>query len=54
MLGVSYTQVEELYVQNPAFGFYFLRLATARLFENIAKLEQRLAQQTTRPSAAPA
>src|SRR5437868_7682919 len=54
VLSVSYTQVEELYVQNPAFGFYFLRLATARLFENIAKLEQRLAQQTTRPSAAPA
>src|SRR5881398_2284946 len=50
VLSVSYTQVEELYVQNPAFGFYFLRLATARLFENIAKLEQRLAQQTTRPS----
>ena len=54
VLSVSYTQVEELYVQNPAFGFYFLRLATARLFENIAKLEQRLAQQTTRASAAPA
>src|SRR6266702_7322206 len=54
VLSVSYRQVEELYVQNPAFGFYFLRLATARLFENIAKLEQRLAQQTTRPSAAPA
>src|SRR5207245_3964796 len=54
VLSVSYTQVEELYVQNPAFGFYFLRLATARLFENIAKLEQRLAQQTTRRSAAPA
>jgi len=54
VLSVSYTQVEELYVQNPAFGFYFLRLATARLFENIAKLEQRLAQQTTRPSAASA
>ena len=54
VLSVSYTQVEELYVQNPAFGFYFLRLATARLFENIAKLEQRLPQQTTRPSAASA
>src|SRR5437762_8481142 len=39
VLSVSYTQVEELYVQNPAFGFYFLRLASARLFENIAKLE---------------
>jgi hypothetical protein len=33
-------------VQNPAFGFYFLRLATARLFQNIGTLEQRLAQRT--------
>jgi CRP-like cAMP-binding protein len=46
ILSVSYTKVEELYVQNPAFGFYFLRLASARLFQNIDKLEQRLAQQT--------
>ena len=45
ILSVSYTKVEELYVQNPAFGFYFLRLASSRLFENIGKLEQRLAQQ---------
>jgi CRP-like cAMP-binding protein len=46
ILSVSYTKVEELYVQNPAFGFYFLRLTSARLFQNIDKLEQRLAQQT--------
>jgi CRP-like cAMP-binding protein len=46
ILSVSYTKVEELYVQNPAFGFYFLRLSSARLFDNIGKLEQRLAQQT--------
>lgn len=45
ILSVSYSKVEELYVQNPAFGFYFLRLSSARLFENIEKLEQRLAQQ---------
>ena len=45
ILSVSYSKVEELYVQNPAFGFYFLRLASARLFDNIDKLEQRLAQQ---------
>src|SRR3984893_6227197 len=43
ILSVSYSKVEELYVQNPAFGFYFLRLARARLFQNIAALEQRLA-----------
>ena len=39
VLSVTYDQVEELYVQNPEFGFYFLRLASARLFENIATLE---------------
>jgi hypothetical protein len=31
-------------VQNPEFGFFFLRLASARLFENIDKLEVRLSQ----------
>ena len=51
ILSVSYTKVEELYVQNPAFGFYFLRLASARLFQNLAKAEQRLTQQGA--SAAP-
>ena len=46
ILSVSYDQVEQLYVQNPAFGFYFLKLMTSRLFQNIDRLEQRLAQQT--------
>ena len=53
ILSVTYDQVEQLYVQNPAFGFYFLRLASARLFENIATLEQRLAQHATPPVAEP-
>ena len=44
VLSVSYRQVEELYVQNPEFGFYFLRLASARLFQNIGRLEERLAE----------
>ncbi|MBI5321406.1 cyclic nucleotide-binding domain-containing protein [Bradyrhizobium sp.] len=51
ILSVSYSKVEELYVQNPAFGFYFLRLSSARLFENIEKLEQRLAQQAAAKTA---
>src|ERR1700754_5204756 len=46
ILSVTYAQVEELYVQNPAFGFYFLRLASARLFQNIGKLEERLGERT--------
>jgi CRP-like cAMP-binding protein len=52
VLSVSYRQVEELYVQNPAFGFYFLRLVSARLFQNIGKLEERLAAPTAASSAA--
>jgi len=54
ILSVSYDQVEQLYVQNPAFGFYFLRLVSARLFENIGRLEERLALETVKaPAAAP-
>ncbi|MFZ5738987.1 MAG: Crp/Fnr family transcriptional regulator [Pseudomonadota bacterium] len=49
VLSVSYRQVEELYVQNPEFGFYFLRLASARLFENIESLQARLAETTQPP-----
>lgn len=45
LLSVTYQQVEELYYQNPAFGFYFLRLSTARLFDNIARLESRVQRQ---------
>jgi CRP-like cAMP-binding protein len=53
ILGVTYRQVEELYVQNPAFGFYFLRLVSARLFENLGKMEARCAELTAaaQPSA---
>jgi CRP-like cAMP-binding protein len=43
MLKLTYKEVEALYFQNPEFGFYFLRLATARLFQNIERLEDRLA-----------
>jgi CRP-like cAMP-binding protein len=51
ILSVSYDQVEQLYVQNPAFGFYFLKLASARLFQNLEMLERRLAQQTAQLAA---
>jgi signal-transduction protein with cAMP-binding, CBS, and nucleotidyltransferase domain len=46
VLCVTYSKVEELYVQNPAFGFYFLRLASQRLFQNIAKLQQQVDEKT--------
>ena len=51
VLSVSYSKVEELYVQNPAFGFYFLRLASARLFQNLETLQQQLNQQTASAAA---
>src|SRR4029078_5031583 len=35
VLSVTYSKVEELYVQNPAFGFYFLRLASQRLLQDL-------------------
>ena len=42
VLSITYEQVEELYYQNPTFGFYFLRLATARLFDNVSRMEAEL------------
>ncbi|QDW41136.1 cyclic nucleotide-binding domain-containing protein [Bradyrhizobium sp. KBS0727] len=53
VLSVSYSKVEELYVQNPAFGFYFLRLSSARLFQNLETLQKQLSQQTAAPAVAP-
>ena len=43
-LRITYDQVRQLYFQNPKFGFYFLQLTSRRLFENIARLEKRLAE----------
>ena len=51
VLSVTYTQVEELYVQNPAFGFYFLRLSSPRLFQNLETLQQQLNQQMASTAA---
>ena len=33
ILEIGYDAIREIYYQNPKFGFYFLRLVTARLFE---------------------
>jgi len=38
LLTISYSQVKQLYYQNPQFGFYLLRLIGERLLENIDKL----------------
>jgi CRP/FNR family transcriptional regulator, cyclic AMP receptor protein len=44
LLQISYDQIEQLYFQNPTFGFYFIGLITERLFQNIARLESDLTQ----------
>ncbi len=46
LLEISYSSVRELYYQNPRFGFFFLQLATKRLFQNHARLEAQLAELT--------
>ena len=46
----SYSQVRQIYYQNPEFGFHFLELTSARLFQNIARLENELAQCKARTS----
>jgi hypothetical protein len=52
VLSITYEQVEELYYQNPTFGFYFLRLATARLFDNVGRMEGELVKRQTVIAAA--
>jgi CRP-like cAMP-binding protein len=51
MLTITYDKVRELYFQNPTIGFYFLRLTSERLMQNIARLEGTV-NQTAAPSAA--
>ncbi len=48
VLRIGYLQIEQLFYQNPGFGFYFLRLATRRLFRNIELLETELARSRQR------
>jgi CRP/FNR family cyclic AMP-dependent transcriptional regulator len=44
VLTISYRNVEQLYYQNPKFGFYFLRLTSERLFRDVARLEDEVAR----------
>jgi len=41
LLTIPYDKVRELYLQNPTFGFYFLRVASERLFQNVARMEAK-------------
>jgi CRP/FNR family cyclic AMP-dependent transcriptional regulator len=50
-LTASYQMIKELYFQNPEFGFYFLRLTSERLFQNISRLEEELAHKDAQLAA---
>jgi hypothetical protein len=39
VLTITYEKLLELYFQNPEFGYYFLRLTTERLMQNISRFE---------------
>lgn len=45
VLTITYDKLLELYFQNPEFGYYFLRLTTERLMQNISRLEGVVAEQ---------
>ena len=44
VLFITYDRLLELYFQNPDFGYYFLKLTTERLMQNINRLEASLAE----------
>jgi hypothetical protein len=44
VLTITYDKLLEIYFQNPEFGYYFLRLSSDRLLQNIARLEAIIEQ----------
>ena len=44
MLTITYDKLLELYFQNPEFGYYFLRLTSERMIQNITRLEGIVAE----------
>ena len=53
-LTITYDKLLELYFQNPEFGYYFLRLTSERLLQNIARLEGIIAENKAKLEAAAA
>lgn len=51
VLFIIYDKVRELYFQDPDFGFYFLKLTSERLLQNIARLEGEVANYKARVQA---
>src|SRR6266699_2191159 len=54
MLAITYDRLLEIYFQNPEFGYYFLRLSTERLLQNIARLEGIIDEYKAKEQAAAA
>jgi hypothetical protein len=48
VLTMTYDRLLEIYFQNPEFGYYFLRLTSERLLQNIARLEKIIEQGRTK------
>jgi hypothetical protein len=42
ILEITYDRVKQLYFQSPKFGFFFLQLASRRLFENLERQDREL------------
>jgi hypothetical protein len=54
VLAITYERLMEIYFQNPEFGYYFLRLSTERLLQNIARLEGIIDEYKAKEQAAAA
>ena len=54
VLTISESDLNQLYFQNPAFGFEVVGLIAGRLIADIQRLEQQVAQAKTRRATAPA
>jgi hypothetical protein len=50
VLSITYEKLLEIYFQNPEFGYYFLRLSSERLLQNVARLEALIEQQKIAPA----
>ncbi len=42
ILVITYDQVRQLFFQNPKFGYYFMQLSTARLFDNMKRMQREI------------
>jgi CRP-like cAMP-binding protein len=54
VLTIPYDEVRALYFENPEFGFYYLRLASERLLQGMARAEELLSaeRQKNKPAEA--